>query len=94
MFPQALVDIFDRALYDGIVKKYSWDVCLQQKGGPLLNFLGCCIGVFLCIQKLKASVVRRSDSGSGWSMSCAGRHLAQKEKLSVQMFFRKTMPTF
>lgn len=48
MFPQALVEIFD-----GIAKTYSWGVFLQQRGGPVLGFLGGCIGVFLCIQKLK-----------------------------------------
>lgn len=45
MFPEAVVEIFDYAQFDGIAKKYSWGFCLEQKGGPLLNFHCCCIGV-------------------------------------------------
>lgn len=45
MFPEAVAEIFDHALYDGIAKKYSWGFCLQQKGGLLLSFLCRCIGV-------------------------------------------------
>lgn len=48
MFPEAVVEIFHHAYYDGIAKKCSWGVCLQQKEA-LSSTFSVVVLVFVCV---------------------------------------------